>query len=127
MSGERGIVLDTAELVAKVPAGARLVPEDDGRPDAILYAWVASDPGDVEEGATLTHIAGRPVAELVALADQAEGQARVLRTMASGVRPWAGAAHPDPWKQAQADGLDAAADFLDRLRAALIDLSLIHI
>ena len=101
-AADRGIVLD-AETAAVVPDGATL--DFDGDPFWTQAPDFTADPGDL-----LTHIGGRPVAELVAEADQAEADAKALRAVT--------AASEDVF-------LLAIADRIDERRAKAIDPALV--
>lgn len=106
MSGG-GVVLD-AETVDAVPHGARWCATG-------VCWWTPSHlpaPGD-----RLTHIGGRPVAELVAEADDAEDDARELRHMADMLD---GHFYPEAIEQ-----LRDAADRIDKRRAKAIDARLV--
>ena len=116
MTGHEGIVLD-AETAVIVPIGARIETPTGA---AFIYAVGWPAPWDYPE-LILTHLPTptglRPVAELVAVHDEAEGHAADLRE-------WAGHATGDH-NEDVADAYTAIADCLDQLRVTLINPALV--
>jgi hypothetical protein len=106
---QRGIVLDetTAPLV---PDGSTL---DLGPGDIFMTQApdFTADPGDI-----LSHIGGRPVAELVAAHDRAKADAEALRGYAEGTR-W--------WRADSSQTFDVIADHLDYLADLIITPELV--